>query len=158
VVITGNGFLNAADQRVVFPVAGGFVRVVPSTTSGTAALTNLTVPVPADALSGPIHIVRVDAPVGGESFPFLVAGTPTPLMLTGIAPFFGVAPGTVVTLTGSGFSSAPANNTVLFTAGSPLRTGHRDDRDNSQQSATDFDERDDLPAHGVRDSRKCSAG
>ena len=43
-----------------------------------------------------------------------VSGTPTPLALTAVNPYFQVAEGATVTLTGMGFDATPANNTVLF--------------------------------------------
>jgi len=109
--IGGTGFAgNPADFRVLFTTSGGVVRVIP--TSATA--TSLTLTVPNSAVSGPIQVYRVDAPMGGNEYPLFVTGTTTPLALTGVSPFFGVSRGSTVTLTGMGFSLTPSANTVLF--------------------------------------------
>ncbi len=110
--ITGSGFsATAAENQVLFSTGGGSVtRVTPSA----AATTTLTVTVPNDAVSGPAQVYRLDSPLGGAEFPLFVSGTTTPLALTGMSPYFAVAPGSSVTLNGMGFDSTAANNTVLF--------------------------------------------
>ncbi len=109
--ITGSGFsATAANNQVAFPTVDGFVRIAPAS----ATATSLTITVPGDAVSGPIQVFRLDAGVGGNEFPVTVNTTSTPLILTSISPFERVQPGTPVILTGLGFSTTPANNTVNF--------------------------------------------
>ncbi len=110
--ITGTGFSPvAAQNRVLFTTeADTVVRVTPSVSS----LTNMTVTVPANAVSGPIQTYRLDVPLGGTAFPLNVNGTTPSLTLTQVNPFYKVAPGSVVTLNGMGFDATPASNTIFF--------------------------------------------
>jgi hypothetical protein len=109
--ITGTGFAaNAADNRVQF--SGSPMRVIPSS----ATTTSLTVTVPNSAISGPMQVYRVDTPLGGAEFGLVVSGTATPLVFTGVSPYYQVGAANSVTLTGLGFDAFPANNTVLFKA------------------------------------------
>ncbi len=110
--ITGTGFgANAPDNVVLFRTSdGATVRVAPNQVSATS----LTVSVPANAVSGPLQVYRLDVPVGGRVFPLQVSGTATPLMFATLTPFFNVLPGTALLLNGLGFDPMPMNNTVLF--------------------------------------------
>lgn len=112
--LSGTGFSpSVADNQVLFSVVGDRVlRVTPSQGS----TTSLTVTVPADAVSGRIQVYRKDVPLGGKEFPILVDGTPMPLLLTDIAPYVQLTPGTTVALTGMGFDNDAANDSVLFTS------------------------------------------
>ena len=120
--ITGTGFsANAADNHVLFTsIAEGVTRVSVST----ATTTSLTVTVPNDAVSGPMQALRVDTPLGGAEFGVTVSGTPTPLVLAAVDPYFQVAEGASVTLTGMGFDATPANKTVQIRSGDRFRNGH----------------------------------
>ncbi len=110
--LTGTGFSTTASlNQVLFSTANdGVVRVTPATATSTV----LTVTVPDNAVSGPIEVFRLDTPVGSGEFPLLVNNMATPLALTSVSPFFNVAPGSSVTLTGIGFDSTASNNAVLF--------------------------------------------
>src|SRR5205085_1770310 len=119
--ITGTGFsATAADNKVLFTVSGGRTTAVTPTSETT---TSLTVATPADAVSGPLQVYRLDVPLLGSEFPLTVTGTPTPLVVTGVSPFFNVTPGSSVTLTGLGFSATPSSNTVLFRSPTGTTTG-----------------------------------
>ena len=116
--LTGTGFsATAAENEVLFTTTAGVTRVTPSSASGTS----MVVTVPNTATSGPIQAYRTDVPLGGAEFPLLVSGEVTPLALTAVSPFFKVAVGASLTLTGLGFDAVPANNTVSFkSAGGPI--------------------------------------
>jgi hypothetical protein len=115
VTLTGTGFSTVApNQQVVFQTSNGTARVTPAA----ATATTLTVTVPSDAVSGPIQVVRLDSSLAGHTFPLTIEGTPVPLLLTSISPFYFAEPGKPVTLTGMGFDSNPAGNTVVFRSAS----------------------------------------
>ncbi len=117
--ITGTGFgTRSSDLQVVFTTTGNFTeRVTPtlqSPASGDLQSTVMTVRVPDTAISGPIQTFRLDAPAGSAQVPISITGSPASLFLTSVAPFYQVAPLAAITLTGIGFGSTPASNTVLF--------------------------------------------
>jgi chitodextrinase len=121
--LTVNGTGLAADSvpdytQVLFTTADhDTVRVTPATVSPSS----LTVNVPANAVSGPIQVYRLDAPLGGTEFPLQVSGSNPTLALTSVSPFVNVPAGSSITINGMGFDGAPANNTVHFAgAGGPL--------------------------------------
>ena len=113
--INGSGFSTViASNQVSFATTTGITRVIPSA----ATATTLTVTVPANAISGAIQAHRTDTPTAGAEYALNVSGTPTSLALTSISPFFGVAAGNGLTLSGMGFDPILANNTVLFKSAS----------------------------------------
>jgi YD repeat-containing protein len=104
VTIYGTGFSATASQNTV-----GFNGTAATVTSATA--TQIVASVPAGATTGPI---TVTAPGGSatSSSPFIV-GTPGAPTITSFAPTIGT-PGTPVTITGTNFETALANNRVRF--------------------------------------------
>jgi len=69
---------------------------------------------PANVVSGPMQVHRLDVPLSGAQYPLQVSGTPTPLFLGSANPFFNVAVGNSITLSGLGFDPTPVNNNVRF--------------------------------------------
>ncbi len=118
--VTGTGFSPvAADNRVFFTTVGRMTGVIPSS----ATTTTLKVTVPGDAQSGPMQVARLDVALTGNEFPLAITGTAIPLALMQVSPFFNVSPGSSVTLTGLGFSTTPAANTVLFQSATGTTAG-----------------------------------
>jgi len=112
--ITGSGLAPGTittSTLVSFTIAGnGVVRVSPSA----ASFSSLTVTVPSNAISGPLQVYRLDAPVGSAEFPLDVSSSGTMLALTAVSPSVGVVPGQSITVSGMGFDAIAAGNTLLF--------------------------------------------
>jgi YD repeat-containing protein len=107
VSIYGTGFSSTSSQDTV-----QFNGVAATVTSATG--NQIVVTVPAGATSGPITITTpAGSATSAATFTVLSGGPPT---ITSFGPSgIGVA-GTAVTITGTNFSSSPANNHLLFNA------------------------------------------
>ncbi|HEY5821446.1 MAG TPA: IPT/TIG domain-containing protein, partial [Propionibacteriaceae bacterium] len=93
-----------------FPSSGAVVKF--NGTAGTvtaSSATALTVTVPSGVTAGPLTVTSGTTTVTGPSYAVAAPG-PT---VTAVSPTTG-PPGTVVTLTGTGFRTEPANNVVSF--------------------------------------------
>jgi tripartite motif-containing protein 71 len=101
VTITGSGFGNAISSQQVF-----FNGTAAAVTA--SSLSSVTVTVPAGATTGKISITREGTTV--TSAAEFVA---LPLAISSFTPSIGLA-GSSVVITGTGFSSVPANNVVSF--------------------------------------------
>lgn len=109
VTISGTGFSTLPTQQIV-QINGTNAEVV----SGT--LTTLTIKVPANTTTGKISVTREGSTVESE-----MEFVSLPLAITSITPSVGHVGGSV-TLTGTGFSSIPANNEIKFNNVSSLAT------------------------------------
>lgn len=123
--ITGTGFSSSlAESQVLFTTQNGVMRIpLLSAPGASAQTTSMTVPVPNEAVSGPIQVFRLDAAIGSLEFPILIEGTPAPLIVTSVSPFYQAVAGSSITLRGSGFSEFLSSNTVLFRASSGTAAG-----------------------------------
>lgn len=114
--ITGSGFASSlTDSVILWPIAGSVARVnLIDAPGATVSSTTTTVPVPNNAVSGLIEVFRLDIPMGSSTFPILVSGTATPLVLSSVSPAYRVVPGSAVVLSGLGFSTTLSDNVVSF--------------------------------------------
>jgi hypothetical protein len=103
VTITGTGFSAVASENAVTLNS----KVCPVTS---ATATTLTITIPTDAGSGNINVTVGGNTVQSSLFTFI---PDTPLAITSISPTTGPK-NTVVTITGTGFSTSAANNAVTL--------------------------------------------
>ena len=112
VTISGQNFsTTAADNTVTFLGAEGDDNDNVVATVSAASTTSLTILVPSRARTGRIS-VAVGVQIGTSSTDFTVTAPPPPVVLS-FSPSEG-AVGTPVTITGTGFSTTAADNTVTF--------------------------------------------
>ena len=105
--LTGSDFApTAADNRVVFPRAGGGTVTVSAATVNAPANSRLTVSVPADARSGPVYVVRQGQRSNARAL--IPAGIPS---ITAVAPLPAVV-GEEITIVGEEFPATAAETIV----------------------------------------------
>jgi YD repeat-containing protein len=102
VTIHGTGFSTTPSQNTV--TFNGVAATVVSATANTLVVT-----IPAGATSGQLSITT---PNGTTSAAFVISTVPMP-MITGLSSTI-AAPGTSVTITGTGFETVPGSNNVSF--------------------------------------------
>ncbi len=118
ITLTGTGFsLNPGDNVVVFSKSGGgFTYTVISSVVAGSGTRTLTAAIPNDAASGPVFVKRRDLGLPGHPFVVAITGSPLPVYISKVTPAVALTPGVSMTIAGSGFDPAPANNTVQFSA------------------------------------------
>lgn len=107
VTVSGSGFATTPDANTVR--FGGHDAAVTAATT-----TRLTVEVPAGATSGPVSVTTAGG-TASSTETFTVREALAELAITAFTPV-SAATGASVTITGSGFSTTPADNTVAFGA------------------------------------------
>ena len=108
VSIFGTGFSTTPTQNTV--TFNGAAAVVTSATA-----TEISTTVPSGAITGPIS-VTVGASTATSDAVFTVTGSTGAPTITSFTPTIGI-PGTGVTITGTNFDTAPANNKAIFNIG-----------------------------------------
>ncbi|MBK9265975.1 MAG: IPT/TIG domain-containing protein [Polyangiaceae bacterium] len=110
IVLGGAGFgTNAAQIMVTF--AGSAAPVAASNVDATG--TQITVPIPADAVTGPVSVSVAGGAAKRSYVAASITGT-TPILTVLDATPAGGAPGSALVLRGVGFSTDPAGNLVTF--------------------------------------------
>ncbi len=118
IVLVGCGFTGLSPAEIKVRFAGAASEVSP--TAVNAAGTELTVPVPADARTGPVRLAATGRDAATSSVPVVIEGSEPVLSVAWLTPELGRR-GSVVVIAGSGFKEAEVDRHRVTFDGQPAR-------------------------------------